>query len=641
LKTPVAPAAAVICLCAWLNCTGWTLSALHQLNVVGYTVSLLLGVAAFWWWKRRTALEIFPRRTTSVICRRFRLPLPAFFSFLTVLIFLGGVLYAPSNYDALTYRLPRMLNWMTTGQWSWIPTFNERMNYSGVAWEWTALPLLVLTHSDRGMFLINALGFVLLPGLLFSIFRQLGVARKVAWTWMWLLPLAYGFVTQAGSIGNDLTGVVFCLLAVHFGLSARRSDRVRDVWLAVLATALMTGVKVSNLPLALPCLVAMWPALGLLRKHFIGSLAVAVIAVVISALPIMALNQLHTGSWNGDPQNKYGMQIKNPAAAVLGNGILLAEQSFMPPVLPGSRQVNHWIIQALPDSLKTAFPRLLLNTFNELPGEEGAGLGLGITLPLLLVLGISIYRFRHWGSLKDVFSLLPPVALTAWVSALFFLAKIGSEAGPRLLLPYYLPVMIPFLLLPAQLELLRLRAWRIFLFLAALSVLPVMVLSMSRPLWPAQSITTRLALTHPGNPTLQRLATTCTVYAHRNDLLAPIRSALPDSAREIGFIAGSNDTDYSLWRPFGQRKVRYLRPDIRRFLQNPDLEWVVVKQNIWPEISPVSLETWAAAHHATIVATMPIVEIVSWGPENWCVLHFENQSGQTVAPATRLSAAMF
>ena len=25
-----------------------------------------------------------------------------------------------------------------------------------------------------------------MPGLLFSVFRQVGVARKVAWTWMWI-----------------------------------------------------------------------------------------------------------------------------------------------------------------------------------------------------------------------------------------------------------------------------------------------------------------------------------------------------------------------------------------------------------------------------------------------------------------------
>jgi dolichyl-phosphate-mannose--protein O-mannosyl transferase len=177
-----------------------------------------------------------------------------------------------------------------------------------------------------------------MPGLLFSVFRQLGVARMVAWTWMWVLPLAYGYATQAGSIGNDFTGAVFCLMSVHCGLRARRSGRVSDIWLAGLAAALMTGVKLSNLPLLLPCLVAVWPALGQLRKNLAGSVAVAGIAVLVSAAPTIVLNQAHTGSWNGDPQNLSQIQAKSPGAALLGNGLLLLQQSFMPPVLPGRKK---------------------------------------------------------------------------------------------------------------------------------------------------------------------------------------------------------------------------------------------------------------------------------------------------------------
>jgi len=612
-----------ICAFAYLNCLGWLLSAGHQLNPAGYAVALLPGLAALVVWSKKTPGRAGRPGNRLKFLRRFRRPFPLLFLIVAALIFLGGLLQAPSNYDALTYRLPRMLNWLAAGHWFWIPTINDRMNYSGVAWEWTAMPLLVLTRSDRGLFLINALGFLLMPGLLLSVFRQLGVARRVAWTWMWLLPLTYGFATQAGGIGNDLTGALCGLLSIHFGLRARRSSRAGDVWLALLAAALMTGVKISNLPLALPCLVALWPALGHLRRHLAGTALVAVIAMLVSGVPIMVLNQVHTGSWNGDPGDQYKMQIKNPAAGVLGNSLLLAEQSLMPPALPGAGQLSAWLVQRLPDSLKTGFPRLLQNKLNEIPGEENAGLGLGITLPLLIVLVVSVCRFRLPGSLAKVSRVLPPVALAAWLALLVFMAKIGSEAGPRLLLPYYPLILIPVLLLPAQRELLRHRAWRIFLGLMAMSVLPVLIFSVSRPLWPAQLISNQLALAHPGNKTLQRLASTYATYARRNDVLEPIRSVLPDSAREIGFLAGSNDADYSLWRPFGKRRVIYPRHDIRAFLQNPDLEWVVVKQDIWPEVSPVALETWAAAHHATIVATRPIVELVSWGPENWCVLHFE------------------
>jgi hypothetical protein len=603
----------------WLNLAGWTLAACHQLNPAAYALALLAGIFLAGAWLKKNPPQFRPQK----FFRRFRRPLPFIFLLVTILIFLGGILYAPSNYDALTYRLPRMLNWLAAGRWFWIPTINGRMNIADPAWEWTAMPLLALMRSDRGMFLINALGFLLMPGLLFSIFRRLGVVRRVAWTWMWLLPLAYGFATQAGSIGNDLTGTVLGLLAVHFGLRARRSGRIGDVWCCGLAAALMTGVKVSNLPLVLPCLFAVWPALGLLRKNLAGSFAVAIVAAVISALPTMVLNQVHTGSWNGDPQNEFQMRINNPVAGLAGNGVLLAEQSLVPPLFPVAGKVSGAINRLLPGSLVRQFPRLHGHKINELPGEESAGLGLGITLPLLIVLMVAASGWHRAISIKNIRTLLPPVVLASWVAGVFFMAKIGSEAGPRLMLPYYPLAIVPFLLLTAQSRLLRLRPWRIFLALTALGVLPLLVFSMSRPLWPAVAVTARLAQAHPESKTLQRLAITYAAYSRRNDILAPVRAGVPDEVAEIGFIAGANDTDYSLWRPFGRRKVVDLGFDVSQFLQHPGgVEWVVVKADNWPEISDVPFEKWAQEHDAQIVLTVPIIELVSSGPENWCLLHF-------------------
>jgi hypothetical protein len=608
----------------WLNCIGWALSALHQLNPAGYAVALLPAFLAAGIWLKKNPPQFRPQKNF----RRFRRPLPALFLLVALLAFLGGLFYAPTNYDALTYRLPRMLNWFMAGHWVWISTVNERMNWANTAWEWTAMPLLALTRSDRAFFLINALGFLLMPGLLVSIFRQLGVARRVAWVWMWLLPLAYGYATQAGGIGNDFMGALCGLLSVHFGLRARRSGRVGDVWLALLAAALMTGVKMSNAPLALPCLVAVWPALGALRKNLAGSVAVAGIAVLVSAMPTMALNQLYTGSWTGDPDNKYQMQIHRPSAALLGNSLLIAEQSFMPPILPAAAKVSRVFDEKLPAAwlrlLHENFPRYFPNRLIELPSEEAAGLGLGITLSLLVVAGAAVFGLGRSARRKNILARLPPVALAAWVATLFYLLKMGSESAPRLLLSYYPLALIPLLLLPAQDWLWRRRTWRIFLVLAGLSVLPALVLSPSRPLWPARTVCDKLVAAHPGNALWQRMAAVYSAYSRRNDVLAPVRAALPADVREIGFIAGGNDTDYSLWRPFGRRQVKYLRRDDPHFLAHPDeVEWVVVKEEDWPKFSAEPLAAWATAHHARMVVSVPVVELVLLGPQTWTVLHFE------------------
>src|SRR5471032_259607 len=87
--------------CAYLNCAGWTLSALHQLNARGYAVVLLLWLVAVFVWKQKTSAQIFPRACRQKFRRRFRKPFPLAFLILAIMAFLGGVLYAPGNYDAL------------------------------------------------------------------------------------------------------------------------------------------------------------------------------------------------------------------------------------------------------------------------------------------------------------------------------------------------------------------------------------------------------------------------------------------------------------------------------------------------------------------------------------------------------------
>ena len=473
------------------------------------------------------------------------------------------------------------------------------------------------------------MSFLLLPGLLFSVFRQLGVARRVAWMWMWVLPLGYGYATQAGSLGNDLAGALFCLMSVHYGLRARQSGRVADVWLAGLSAALMTASKLSNLPLLLPCLIAAWPALGRLRERWVGSVVVVGCAVLASAAPIVALNQVNTGCWNGDPQNLSQIQARSPTGALLGNSVLLFQQSFMPPVLPGARAVDDWLNTKLlgrwRHTLEEKFPRYDLGRLNELPQEEGAGLGLGITLLLLMTTGAAVCGFGRTQSNRSVTSLMPPVAMCAWASVLFYMLKMGSEATARLLLPYYPLAIIPILLLPVQGRLLRRRSWRLLVMFASLAVLPAMILSPARPLWPALSTSAWLARHYPDSEMARRLALVYSTYAQRNDFLAPLRAELPDDVRTIGFVAGLNDTDYSLWRPFFSRRVEYLRDGIHPALRLPgDVEWLVVKQAIWPEVSDRPLAEWAAQHRAKTVASVSIVKTVSEGQVTWTLLHIED-----------------
>jgi len=607
----------------WLNVTGWTLAALHQLNPASYAIALTPGlVAAFLWLKaQRIAIP------TCQLRRRFSRTFPLLFLFLSGLAFLGGILHAPNNYDGLTYRLPRMLDWMMAGKWFWIPTINERMNCANPAWEWMAMPFLMFFHSDRALFLINATGFLLLPGLLFHVMKERGVARRVAWTWMWILPLMYGLITQAASIANDLTAATFFLISVYFGLKARQSQRITHVWLALLAAALMTGVKVSNAPLCLACLVAMWPALKCLLKKPVPSGGIIVVSLLVSAAPSLYLNQVHTGGWSGDPQNAYHMHVQNPAAAFIGNAVIVTEYAVQPPVLPNApkitQQINHGLPTPVQGLLQRQFPTYFISKLVELPGEENSGVGLSITLPLLVGLLAAFLGVGRNTRGSAPFIRVPLVVVATGIATLMYMLTVGSECAARLLIPFYPLLLIPFLTVPAQLRLLRRRAWRIFLALMSLTLLPGLILSPSRPLWPAETICRKILAAYPQNPLGTRMLAVYSTYAGRHDSLGLLRAKLPPDTHEVGLLAGGNDMDYSLWCPLGERKVVYLAHDLPHFFAHPqEVEWVVVKEGAWPQFCPRPFAEWARENGATSVESISVVQAVSAGPEKWTLLHF-------------------
>ena len=108
--------------------------------------------------------------------------------------------------------------------------------------------MILLTRSDRCLFLVNWLPFLLLPGLIFSVFTRLGVRRRVAWWWMWLLPSGWCFIMEANSTINDAFGTAYALAAVDLALRAGKNKNFRDAWLALLSAALATGVGTNRHP---------------------------------------------------------------------------------------------------------------------------------------------------------------------------------------------------------------------------------------------------------------------------------------------------------------------------------------------------------------------------------------------------------
>ncbi len=434
---------------AFAAAAGWTLSAAGELNRPGYALAFALFIGLIF--SLRKKLE-WPR-LTRLAClkknlRRFRRPLPFCFAALTALIFLGGIIYSPDNYTGLTYRVGRVLQWLSHGHWVWIHTLDPRMNDRACGMEWLMAPLLLFTHSTRGLFLLNFLPFLLLPGLIFSTLTRMGVRPRAAWHWMWLLPTGYDFLLQAGSIANDTFPTLYALAAVNFALRAAKSKNFSDVCHSILAAALLTGAKASNLPLLLPWAVLMLPVLPLLRKKFAAAVLVVMLAAAVSFLPTAVLNTIHCGDWSGAVLEPPVMIVKNPVIAVTGNIFQLFLENLCPPFFPQAAWWNAHATKILPATLVSISKHFDNGFFQlgELPTEDSSGIG--PVLSVLLALSI-IAKFRRRsssspsGASSSAFRIL--VLTAPWLALLAYCAKSGMITAARLIAPYY-PLLLPLLL---------------------------------------------------------------------------------------------------------------------------------------------------------------------------------------------------
>lgn len=619
----------------WFSVTataaGWTLSALGQLNRGGYLV--FLGFAALLLFFARRSLDLAGLDAVAIsrkLSRRLRRPLPLGFALLALLIFIGGVIYAPTSYTGISYRLPRALYWLANEQWYWIHTPDYRMNNRACGIEWLSALLMSFTGFTRALFLLNFLPFLLLPGLIFSVFTQLGVNRKVAWCWMWLFPTAYNFLLQAGSAANDTFPTVYGLAMIHFGCRAWTSRRAADLWYCALAAALLTGAKASNLPLLLPGAILVFRLLPLLRQRLVGTALVVGLGGIVSFVPTALLNIRHCGDWSGLVLEHEGLAMKNPVVGVWGNALLLGLNNYLPPLFPWAKWWNQNALDILPRSITTPMNANFEAGYHwlpELPTEDWAGVGLGLSVLLTLALVAAFLRRRK--SLVEPRKLAIPRWIRrgtlggAWVALLAYGMKSGMVTPQRLIAPYY-PLLLPLLLLPAgHAFVLRQRWWRAATALSILLATIILVISPDRPLWPAKAILGRAATLYPEQRQIARALKVYTVYEQRADPLAPVRALLPPDLKTVGFVGTEDDSTLSLWRPIGQRRVKqFLLTDSPEFLR-AQARYIAVGGFVLQGAN-TPIEEWMTRNRAELIASTNATLKVAEGPQPWYLVRLKD-----------------
>ena len=608
-----------VLLAAACNIAGWLLSLVGGLTPLGLAVGIPLAWLALLALCRPGAFPFPSKRAVLRFFQTRRGLLRWAFVAVAGLSLLGGLLHAPNNFDAMNFRLPKVAGWLMEGGWQWFPANNNSLNTRASGMEWVFAPLLAWTGSDRILFLTNQLPFLLLPGLVFGVFRGLGAGGRASRFWMWVVPTGYGFALQAGGIGNDLPAAVFALAAFDFGLRWKKSGETGHALLALLAAGLMTAAKPTTLPLMLAFTVLFIRMFGLLRTHPVRIALAVVPLALVSFLPTAILNYRHCGDWTGAAAENAALGKVEPIIGLVGNLINASLQNLVPPLFPianvWNENVVRWFPETFLESMAANFEaRGAAFGVTDIQGEESAGLGLGI-VGLLIAGAIFGRRDRRisegWKRRAGWLGLWFGLALLAYFS------KAGMTTVARHILPYYPFLMVPLVMTPRLRGAVCQRWFAALAWLAAASTVVMLLVSPSRPVLPMAAISRALAEKNP-SPSLQRLALGYGVYSSRADILGPLREALPSDAKEIGFINHAAGPESPLWKPYGQRTVRHLTPETDP--AEAGLRFIVLNTKYFSEIRGESPEGWLARLDGTILLRREIRPLVKELPSEWWVV---------------------
>ncbi len=212
--------------------------------------------------------------------------------------------------------------------------------------------------------------------------------------------------------------------------------------------------------------------------------------------------------------------------------------------------------------------------------------------------------------------------LAPYVSLAVLMSQSGLVAFSRIIAPFY-ALLLPLWLAPFDsARAVRSKWWHALAAVAFAFAFIALVLSPARPLYPAQTLFTSLQRAHP-SPAVKRARTTYSVYAHRHDVLAPVREIIPGSAGLLGLVTISTP-ETSLWRPFFHRRiVRLGEHTSADEVRGAGMEYAVVETAAADLVLSQPFAQWLRTMNATVITNLPIRLLASQEPMDFAVVRFE------------------
>lgn len=220
---------------------------------------------------------------------------------------------SPLNYDAHTYRLPRIAFWLEAGAVSHIHTNNARMNLMPYGDALLTGWLYALTGTDRWIHLASWFFAAGLLAATHALSRSAGLCRRTAPLALVVLCGFPAFVTQASGVQSDIFAAYFAMIAILGAIRWLRTRQRR--WLAIGSIALGLGIATKQ-----TILLAL-PALGLIvaayafpeRRSTLRRVLMLAACGMLGAILLGGWSYLNNYRWFGHPLGPQETRISESA----------------------------------------------------------------------------------------------------------------------------------------------------------------------------------------------------------------------------------------------------------------------------------------------------------------------------------------
>lgn len=202
-----------------------------------------------------------------------------------------------SNWDSMTYHMPRVMHWIQNQSVDFYATSEVRQITSPPLAEYMIMHVMLLSGSDKFVCMVHGMSYVLSAGLIYFISIKMNVEKRYAYLAVFLFLMMPPAIAEAVTTQNDLFAAMIMLLFFYYYLDfIYKSDLTISKEILILSVKLGTTIALGYLakPNVLIIMAILIGYLGIIKiwnkekvKNMLFTGVAGIVTAVIGICPFM------------------------------------------------------------------------------------------------------------------------------------------------------------------------------------------------------------------------------------------------------------------------------------------------------------------------------------------------------------------